>query len=159
IFDYLQTIGLIRETNGYYTLAVSREKIATWARLNVHMEDDLRAQFNDNGAIKDVNDLIKMIIRYDQEAAANVLSLVEPRQAFLRAVLSLDAAMRANLIKLLQEMFFNNADAPMTGGTMVDSILLMVRGIKQLTVWAGRIFPALMRGERSIYLVAPEITL
>ncbi|MCK5082040.1 MAG: glycogen/starch synthase, partial [Candidatus Omnitrophica bacterium] len=47
----------------------------------------------------------------------------------------------------------------MTGGTMVDSILLMVRGIDKLDEWAAAVYPVLNRKVGTMWLAAPEVTL
>jgi len=47
----------------------------------------------------------------------------------------------------------------MTGGTMIDSILLMLHGIKDMEAWSKALFPHLTKGDRRLYLVAAEITL
>ncbi|MDE2010286.1 MAG: phosphotransferase [Candidatus Omnitrophica bacterium] len=160
IVNYLEEIGLVRRENGgLYALAASPEALATWARRNVYIEKDLAAFFNARGGIKDEDALLKKIAVYEQEAGLNATSLVESRQAFLRAVLGLSVQQRRSLVKLFQHRYFDGEKAPRTGGTMVDSVLLMLRAIKDLAGWARILFPLLTKGGRRLYLVAAEITL
>ncbi len=99
------------------------------------------------GAIKDEDALLKKISFYEKASSANATSLVESRQAFLRAVLGLGAGQRRSLVELLQRRYFEKGDAPMTGGTMIDSVLLMLHGIKDLVGWAKTLLPLLTKGQ------------
>ena len=133
--------------------------MATWARRNTYIEKDLTTFFNAQGVIKDEDAFLRKIAAYEEEAALNATSLVESRQAFLRAVLGLSAQQRRSLVELLQRRYFEGDKAPMTGGTMIDSVLLMLRGIKDLIGWAKVLLPLLTRDGRRLYLAAAEITL
>ena len=160
LFTYLEGVGLVKkQADGAYDLSADRETVAIWARLNVKIEEQLTGYFNKEGQINDEQGLLAVIERYEEEAQKNPASLVEPRQAFLRAVLGLRSDMRMNLVNLMRRKYFESEDAPMTGGTMIDSILLTLRGIKDLVKWAKNVYPRLTREGRAIYLVAPEITL
>jgi hypothetical protein len=159
MFDYLFDLGFLGKQGGGYLLVESRrEDMYVWARTNVVLERALEKLFNEQGVLNTV-ELNRVVKNYDDAAARNRLSLVEPYQTFLRAVLNIEPGHRQEIVNYLKGKYFEGEQAPYTGGVLVDSLLLMLRKIDDLPRWARQTLPQLTREGREIHLVAPEITL
>ncbi len=157
IFDYLEGFGFLQRESNVYSVIGSKEDMITWSRENVLVENDLKTVFI-GGKLKE--DAIEEKIRdYQKASEKNQLSLVEPYQTFLRGILGLNAGYRYQIIQYLKKKYFMGETAPYTGGTMIDSIMLMFHQIDDLPRWAKTVFPELTKKGRRVYLMAPEITL
>ncbi len=167
LFVYLRDLGFLEEIplpegsgQKFYIKAGMEAALETWARLHRPIAEELDKVFASDGTLRG-EALLGTIARYEQAARLDPLSLVEPYQPFLRAVLSLPARRRKQIADFLYEYFVHREGAPLTGGPLVDGLLLMFGRMQpeELLAWAKKAFPEMTREGRRVYLVAPEITL
>jgi hypothetical protein len=164
LFDYLLDLGFLRQVpndrRSYYVDEALKPLWATWARLNSVIGKELDAVFGANGQLNE-SVLLDLIRKYDAVASGDKLDLVEPFQPFLRAVLDLSPDRRRKVIEFLYQRFFEGEKPSMTGGMMVDAILLMFDRLspEETLAWGRKVFPYLTQKGRTVYLGAAEITL
>ena len=159
MFQYLVKLGFLGQKGSTFFLLMERKyDMDIWTRNNVLMERELNRLFDQEGRL-DEQGLEEVIADYSEAARRNSKSLVEPYQTFLRGILGIDSTRRRAIVDYLKRKYFTGKDAPYTGGILVDSLLLMLNEIEDLPRWAGTVFSTLKRDGRTVYLVAPEITL
>lgn len=166
IFNYLVDLGFVErvvstkeEGRLYYIPQDKRSSLSTWARLNIVIEEEFNDVFEENKLDEDA--LLKMIARYENVKKEDPINLVEPYQPFLRALLSLPPMRQKKILNFLEYKYFEGDKADMTGGSLVDAIMMMFNRFddEKAKAWAKKVFPHLVQEGRTVYLVAPEITL
>ncbi|MFA5350746.1 MAG: 4-alpha-glucanotransferase, partial [Candidatus Omnitrophota bacterium] len=158
IFDYLENLNIIfKNKDGFYELKEKKETIATWARLNFFIEEELRRMFDERGEIKNEEGLAEMINGYSRACEEFPLGPVEARQPFLRGVLGLSAKMRGLLAKyLLRSVNGDLSGYAVERKALTESVLLMLNMIPDLEKWGEEVFKHLQG--RRLYLFAPEVS-